>query len=405
MIEIIQNPHLHLPNILVIGIGGAGGNAVSRMYSHHTSENFPHAIQYAVINTDLQVLSATPVPTSLQIGSKLTQGFGAGADAAIGEAAALESADEISELISNTNMVILTCGLGGGTGSGAIPVVADLCKEKGILTVAVVTTPFTFESRPRTVTAQSSLEKLKNNVDTLLVIPNDKLLSLPGTMKGKSFCLEDAFNIADGVLKDTVFSITNIIYNCGMINLDFNDLCSVLRNKGQGHIGIGYSDESTPLTEALQQAIQSPLLDTSISGATNILLNTSGRVDLSELSEAVEQLRHLAGESVNIIWGTVANNDAESDQVVITLIATGMDLSLPKSATQIPVIKSSSTENRSKTAHTKQLTLPINFDTPEIRPLLSSTKNTTNSSAPKQITPTIPRPFKIPSFLDRNIKQ
>lgn len=314
----IQNS-IPLPDVCVIGIGGAGSNAVSRM----ADNSFSH-IHYAVLNTDLQALEACPIPVKLQLGPKLTGGFGAGADPAVGQAAALESSEEIQKLTAGTNMVILTCGLGGGTGTGAAPVVAQICKDAGILTLAVVTTPFSFEGLPHAQAAEAGLEELKKHVDTLLVIPNDKLLTLPEAIRGRSFCLEEAFSLADTVLGHTIESIANIIFHNGLINLDFNDLSTVLRDKGLGHIGIGYAAPDTPVMEAMKQAIHSPLLDTDITGATNILINSAGRIDLTELSEAIAHVRDLAEENVNIIWGTVTDQETVKDQKIITLIATGI---------------------------------------------------------------------------------
>ena len=218
-------------------------------------------------------------------------------------------------------MVILTCGLGGGTGTGAIPAIAKICRSLQILTVAVVTLPFTFENTPRMICAKNGLEKLRETVDTLLVIPNDKLLEI----SEKTFYLEDAFKMADTILKYTIDGITNIIFNRGVVNLDFNDLKTTLKDKGNGHLGIGTVPSGTSILEAVKQAIHSPLLDTSIKGASNIILNSSGRINLLELNEAIAYVRELAGESVNIIWGTVTDNNQTEDEVVITLIATGMD--------------------------------------------------------------------------------
>ena len=266
MIELTPHTHSNLPDIMVIGIGGAGNNAVSRMIINQSEQ-----VRYATLNTDLQVPENCPVPLALQIGGKLT--------------------------------------------------------------VAVVTMPFSFESIPRTQTARLGLEKLKECVDTLLVIPNDKLLDIADTISKKSFCLEDAFEMADDILKYTISSITNIIFHNGLINLDFNDLGIVLRDKGMGHIGIGYADTNTTLLEAMEQAIHSPLLETSITGATNILINSSGRVNLSELHDALSHVRDLAGEHVNIIRGTVTDKTADLEQTVITLIATGMEDENSTSAT------------------------------------------------------------------------
>lgn len=314
MIELKENTNT-LPRIIVLGIGGGGNNAVNRMIHTGLSN-----VSYACINTDLHVLQDCDSEYKLQIGKSLTGGHGAGADPSIGEASACESEDEIISLVKDYNMAILTCGMGGGTGTGAIPVIAKICKELGLLTVAIVTTPFTFESQPRMIAALNGLDRLKEHIDTLLVIPNDKLLRLTD----KKMYLEDAFEIADTVLRYTINGITHIIYNKGIINLDFNDIKATLCNKGICHLGIGIVDEGTSIMEAVNQAINSPLLDTSISGATNILINTSGHIDICALNEAISYVRELAGPDSQIIWGTVTDASADPDKIVVTLIATGM---------------------------------------------------------------------------------
>ncbi len=305
----------NMPKVMVIGIGGGGNNAVSRMIEEESEY-----VTYAALNTDSMTLNKCPANTRLQLGQKLTQGNGAGGDPAIGESSAKECEEEITELVKDTNMVILTCGMGGGTGTGAIPVVAQICKSMNILTVAVVTMPFEFESRPRVFAAQTGLKKLEQNVDTLLVIPNDKLL----TITDKPFYLEDAFKLADSVLKYTIEGITNIIFNHGTINLDFNDLRSTLKDKGYGLFGIGIATQEETITDAVEKAIYSPLLDTKITGASNILINTSGKVDIVALNKAISYIREQAGENVNLFWGTVTSENASSDNIVVTVIATGM---------------------------------------------------------------------------------
>ena len=258
----------------------------------------------------------------------LVIGVGAGANPQIGESAAIENEEEIKSLISEADMCIITCGMGGGTGTGAAPVIAKYCKEAGILTVGIVTTPFFFENTPRTAAAQGGIEKLKSNVDTLLIIPNDKLLGL----SEKPLLVEDAFEIADSVLKYTIEGITNIIQNRGSVNLDFNDLRTTLLDKGIGHLGIGKVNVDCSILEAVKQAVNSPLLDTTIEGAENILINTSGKVDIMALSSAINYIRELAGDKVNIIWGTVTEDNFDTDKIVVTLIATGMS----KNRTSIP---------------------------------------------------------------------
>lgn len=271
----------------------------------------------------------------MQIGKKLTNGYGAGTDPSIGKSAAAESEEELTALVKDFDMIILTCGMGGGTGTGATPFLAKLCKDAGILTVAVVTTPFTFESMPRTTASQAGIEELKQCVDTLLVIPNDKLL----TLTDKPFFLQDAFSMADTVLKYTIEGITNIIFNRGLVNLDFNDLRTTLLNKGVGHLGIGTTTSDGSILEALNQAIHSPLLETTISGASNILINSSGNINITELNEAISHVRELAGNNVNIIWGTVAPDDFDPEKIVVTLIATGMNENHSAQKITIPPLK------------------------------------------------------------------
>lgn len=300
--------------IYIVGIGGAGNNAVDRMIAANNKN-----VEYVAINTDEQVLNESNANYILQIGKKLTGGNGAGADPVIGEAAAEESKNEIKELLKDADMVILTCGLGGGTGTGAIPVIARLCKEADILTVAVVTLPFSFEGPSRIIAAEHGLEKLKNNVDTLFVVPNDKLLDI----SENDLELDEAFLLADNVLKCTIDGVTTIIFHKGIVNIDFNDIKTTLKDKGIGHLGIGIAGESTTLLEAVKTAISAPLLTTSIRNASNILINTSGHIKMKQLNEALQYVKDLAGDPVQIIWGTVTDSEKESD-IVVTLIATGL---------------------------------------------------------------------------------
>ena len=316
MIEIMNNSVTNAlkPKISVIGIGGSGCNSVDRMVDSNL-EN----INFISINTDYQVLNDCRAAQKIQIGKKLTSGLGAGSDPTIGESSAEEDSEEISSAVSDSKMVILTCGLGGGTGTGAIPVVARICKDLKILTLAVVTLPFSFEGTPRMELAQKGLDSLKDNVDMLLVIPNDKLLE----MNEKSFYLDDAFVIADDALKNTIEGMTGIIFGTGTINVDFNDIKATLENKGLGHLGIGTVKNDDPILDAVKQAINSPLLETDISSATNILINTSGRINLKELNEAMAYIHQITDPSVKIIWGTVSNK-VQNEEIVVTIIATGL---------------------------------------------------------------------------------
>ena len=333
----IEDTQKTAPAIFVVGIGGGGNNAIERMLPNEDDKQNVH---FFSINTDYHVLADCRSET-IQIGKKITGGFGAGADPCIGEAAAKENEDDIMNVLSEAKMVILTCGLGGGTGTGAIPVIAKMCKDAGILTIAVVTLPFTFEGRPRIEVAKSGLQKLKEQVDTLLIIPNDKLLQL----NSKNLTVEEAFSTADNILKYTIEGITNIIYHKGVVNVDFNDLNTTFRNKGIAHIGISIAHEGTPIIEAVRQAIESPLLDTDIKNASNVLLNTSGNINLLELNEAVNYIQEMTSPDTQIIWGTVTDPDVNNEEnCIITLIATGVQSfslsSLPEKPKDTPDRKS-----------------------------------------------------------------
>ncbi len=316
MIEVVNtdSARSNKPVITVVGVGGGGNNAVDRMIEAGLDK-----VRFVSMNTDYQVLEDCQAQNRLQLGKKLTGGYGAGGDPSVGEASAEENAEEIASIVSGSKMVILTCGLGGGTGTGAIPVIARICREQEIVTVAVVTLPFSFEGQPRQEVAQKGLDSLRENVDMLLVIPNDKLL----TINGKSFYLEDAFKIADSILKFTIEGITNIIFGKGTINLDFRDLKTILSNRGYGHFGIGTVSKDGPIMDAVKQAINSPLLDTDISSAASILINTSGHINLADLNEAISYIKQIARPNVNIMWGTVSTGDI-GDDIVVTIIATGL---------------------------------------------------------------------------------
>jgi len=302
------------PRILVVGVGGGGNNAINRMIDAELK-----GVEYVAVNTDYAVLQNNKAAKKIQIGQKLLKGYGAGADPSLGEAAAKENEEDIMKMIEGMDMVIITCGMGGGTGTGAAPFIAKCCKDAGILTMGVVTTPFTFESKPRMKAAESGVSKMKEMVDTLIIIPNDKLL----TISDKPLRLSEAFVVADSVLKYTIEGISNIVYNSGEVNIDFNDLRTTLLKKGVGHLGIGMVDSDGAILEAVKQAVNSPLLDTSIVGAENLLINTSGNVSITALGDAVSYIREFAGEDVNIIWGTVTE-ESQQDKIVVTLIATGM---------------------------------------------------------------------------------
>ncbi|MCI6858558.1 MAG: cell division protein FtsZ [Eubacterium sp.] len=315
MLEIMSNEELAQAKILVIGVGGAGNNAVNRMVDEAIE-----GVELIGINTDKQALDLCKAETRVQIGEKLTKGLGAGAKPEIGAAAVEENRDEITELVKDADMVFVTCGMGGGTGTGAAPVVAEISKELGILTVGVVTKPFIFEGKPRMNNALMGIERLKENVDTLIIIPNDKLLQICD----KRTSIKDAFCKADEVLQQGVQGITDLIFKPGLINLDFADIQTVMRDKGIAHIGIGVGQGEDKAVEAIKSAMESPLLETTVSGATDIIINFSGDVGIQEVYEAVSYLTEVAGDEANIIFGNVESEDVPEDEVSITIIATGL---------------------------------------------------------------------------------
>ena len=315
MLEIMSNEELAQAKILVIGVGGAGNNAVNRMVDEAIE-----GVELIGINTDKQARDLCKAPTRVQIGEKLTKGLGAGAKPEIGAAAVDENRDEITELVKEADMVFVTCGMGGGTGTGAAPVVAKIAKDMGILTVGVVTKPFIFEGKPRMNNALSGIERLKENVDTLIIIPNDKLLQICD----KRTSIKDAFCKADEVLQQGVQGITDLIFKPGLINLDFADIQTVMRDKGIAHIGIGVGSGEDKAVDAIKSAMESPLLETTVSGATDIIINFSGDIGIQEVYEAVSYLTEVAGDEANIIFGNVESEDVPDDEVSITIIATGL---------------------------------------------------------------------------------
>lgn len=315
MLEIKMNETEASAKILVIGVGGAGNNAVNRMIE----ENIV-GVEFICINTDKQHLKTCKAPQCIQIGEKLTKGLGAGAQPEIGEKAAEESRDELVDVIKGADMVFVTCGMGGGTGTGAAPVVAQISKEMGILTVGIVTKPFTFEAKQRMNNAIAGIERLKANVDTLIVIPNDKLLQIVD----RRTTMPDALRKADEVLQQGVQGITDLINVPGLINLDFADVQTVMKDKGIAHIGIGVGRGDDKCLDAVKQAITSPLLETTIEGASNVIINISGDVGLIEASEAASYVQELAGDNANVIFGTIFD-ESTPDLATITVIATGLD--------------------------------------------------------------------------------
>lgn len=315
LLEIKTNEADLAAKILVIGVGGGGNNAVNRMI-----EEGIQGVEFVCINTDKQHLLNCKAPVCLQVGEKLTKGLGAGADPEVGKAAAEENREEITEIVKGADMVFVTCGMGGGTGTGAAPIVAEISKELGILTVGIVTKPFRFEARSRMNNALSGIEQLKNNVDTLIVIPNDKLLEIVD----RRTSMPDALKKADEVLQQGVQGITDLINVPGLINLDFADVRTVMKDKGIAHIGIGVGSGDNKCLDAVKQAISSPLLETTIEGASHVIVNISGSdVGLQEASEAASFVEDLTGENSNIIFGV--SDNSSTDFVQITVIATGLE--------------------------------------------------------------------------------
>lgn len=303
--------------IKVIGVGGGGNNAVNRMI-----EAGMKGVEFIAVNTDKQALMNSKAEQKLQIGEKLTKGLGAGANPEVGSKAAEESRDDIAKLLKGADMVFVTSGMGGGTGTGAAPVVAEIAREMGILTVGVVTKPFTFEGKRRWKHADKGIVDLKERVDTLVTIPNDRLLQV---IEKKTSIIE-AFRLADDILRQGVQGISDLIDDAGLVNCDFADVKTIMFDQGLAHMGIGRSSGENRASEAAKQAILSPLLETSIKGARGVLINITGSTNLSlfEVHEAAEMVSQEADEDANIIFGAVINEEMQ-DEIQITVIATGFD--------------------------------------------------------------------------------
>ena len=310
-------------NIKVIGVGGGGGNAVNRMV-----ENGVQGVEFVSINTDMQALNYSQATTKIQIGEKLTKGQGAGANPEIGRKAAEESKDQIAAALANTNMVFITAGMGGGTGTGAAPVVAQIARELGILTVGVVTRPFAFEGKKRLEQALSGIEELNKNVDSLVIIPNERLKYV----SEQKITFKNAFEIADGVLRQAVKNISELITVPGFINLDFADVTSVMKDAGFAHIGTGSAAGKDKAAEAAREAISSPLLETSIDMAHGVIVSVIGSDDigLDEVETAATMVQQAAHPDAHIIFGAFID-DTMDDEIRVVVIATGFD-NIPNSA-------------------------------------------------------------------------
>ncbi|TYQ13142.1 UNVERIFIED_CONTAM: cell division protein FtsZ [Acetivibrio alkalicellulosi] len=343
--------------IRVIGVGGGGNNAVNRMITAGL-----RGVEFVSVNTDKQALFLSKANTKIQIGDKLTKGLGAGANPEIGEKAANESRDEIAQTIKGADMVFVTAGMGGGTGTGAAPVVAQIAKEMGILTVGVVTKPFMFEGRKRMQHAERGVETLKNTVDTLVTIPNDRLLQVAE----KKTSIVDAFRIADDVLRQGVQGISDLIAVPGLVNLDFADVKTIMLDTGLAHMGIGRASGESRAEEAARQAIQSPLLETSIDGARGVLLNITGGPDLGlfEVNTAAELVQKSADPDANIIFGAVIDENLK-DEILITVIATGFDR-VPAKKKVEKVISTSASEVKSQPVKEERVAVEEESDELEI---------------------------------------
>ena len=334
--------------IKVIGVGGAGNNAVNRMIDAGIK-----GVDFIAVNTDRQALQTSKAKTKIQIGEKITRGLGAGANPDIGAQSAEESKAEISEVLRGADMVFVTAGMGGGTGTGAAPIVAGAAKEMGILTIGVVTKPFTFEGKKRLSQAERGIESLKGKVDTLVVIPNDKLLQI---IDRKTSIIE-AFKMADDILRQGVQGISDLIAIPGLVNLDFADVKTIMLNQGMAHMGVGKASGENRAEDAAKEAIQSPLLETSIEGAKGVIINITGGEDLGlhEVNTAAELVQRSVDPEANIIFGTVTDPNM-TDEIQITVIATGFEKNEPISSIGVDNIVS-------KTWEKKINSIPVSTDT------------------------------------------
>ena len=411
MLEIKSNEAENACKIIVVGVGGAGNNAVNRMVDENIT-----GVEFIGINTDKQALQLCKAPKLLQIGEKLTKGLGAGAKPEIGQKAAEESSEEISAALKGVDMVFVTCGMGGGTGTGAAPVVAKLAKEMGILTVGVVTKPFSFEARVRMQNAMLGISNIRNNVDTLIVIPNDKLLQIVD----RRTTMPDALKKADEVLQQAVQGITDLINVPAVINLDFADVQTVMKDRGIAHIGIGSGKGDDKATDAVKMAVESPLLETKVNGATDVIINISGDITLTDASDASEYVRQLAGDDVNVIFGAMYDEN-KTDTCTVTVIATGIEDKANNNAAvaQAQAQAQARAQAQAAKAATIQTNVtpvtpvqpvvtpitpiqPIATHTADNQPATSSATRPMTLNRPSEIKSTVePKSLKIPDFLQR----
>ena len=381
MLEIMMNDTESAARIIVIGVGGAGNNAVNRMIDEQIG-----GVEFIGVNTDKQALQLCRAERTIQVGEKLTKGLGAGAKPEVGEKAAEESAEEIKEAIQGADMVFVTCGMGGGTGTGGAPVIAKIAKDMGILTVGVVTKPFRFENKARMNNAVTGIQKLKESVDTLIVIPNDKLLEIVD----RRTTMPDALKKADEVLQQAVQGITDLINLPALINLDFADVQTVMTDKGIAHIGIGTGKGDDKALDAVKQAVESPLLETTIVGASHVIINISGDISLMDANDAASYVQDLAGEDANIIFGAMYD-DTYTDEAKITVIATGLE---EKSPTK--VLPKSTFGKMSTSAPKTTYDAGTSSEVPTFKPM-------PGLNVPKRPESRIPETeIKIPEFLQKN---
>lgn len=332
MLEVMQDEQTSGARLVVIGVGGGGNNAINRLKDGNIV-----GVELIGANTDAQALQNCKGNTLIQLGEKLTKGLGAGGQPEVGEKAAEESEEEIASAIKGADMVFVTCGMGGGTGTGATPVIAKIAKEQGALTVGVVTKPFAFEGKSKMKKAEEGIAKLKENVDTLLIVPNERLFNV---VEKKTY-MEDAFKLADMVLQQTISGITDIINKFGIVNLDFADIRTVMKDKGIGHVAMGTASGDDRAINAIEQAINSPLLETPMNGATGIIVNMVGKdVEMVEYSTAMTYVEDIIGEDAFIKIGLRNDPDVEDDTLTVIVIATGLpddQDGSPSGASQQPV--------------------------------------------------------------------
>ena len=347
--------------IKVVGVGGAGGNAVDRMVDADLK-----GVKFIAINTDAQQLTTSKAMQKIQIGEKITKGLGAGANPEVGQKAAEESREEIAKSIEGSDLVFVTCGMGGGTGTGAAPVVAAIARDMGILTIGVVSKPFLFEGRQRMKNAEQGIERLKQSVDTLVVVPNDRLLSVVT----KATSMREAFRIADDTLRQGIQGISDLIALPALINLDFADVRTVMQARGLAHMGIGMASGENRMVEAAKQAISSPMLETSIDGARAVLINITGGPDTSimDINEAAQLITAAADPEANIIFGA-GIDESMTDDVKVTVIATGFGAA--KKAEPRPAAEPAAREPRRSSAYNDEEISPVFRSEPGERPSYS----------------------------------